>query len=267
MKLKYDKLNANLRRLLAACLLISVLMLALPVAAEAKAPEILEITQAEQGYLNVSWTDTGADSYTVYWEQYMGEFDSPAQNLAYRYTVAEVSRANARVSYVPGIDCYIIIRDSNDNWAHEKFESLYAPSFSDGNWTSGIKKLTLKPRKQESSGRYKDYKSFSAAEIESGTRWGMYISYQCPSLATPRYFHEVVTFTDPNGYAAVLGDKTQEYGNSSRGAYYTYFYDYFDMVPYFSYQEMIYGTVPAGTYTWTLYWNGMYVNSNTFAVQ
>lgn len=268
MKHQYANSIATSKSLWAVCLLIGILLLALPAMASSQAPDILAITPTDDGHLNVSWTDTGASSYTVYWEQYVDDFGTNAQQLAYRSTEAEVSRTNARITYVPGIPCYVLVRDSNDNWAYDLYKPGGAPGFQDGNWTSGIKKLQLKPRKQNSNGKYKNYSSFSAAELDSGSNsWGMYISYDCPSLADPRTFHEVVTFTNPDGYATVLVDKTEEYGQSSRGSYYTYYYDFFSMTPYFSYQQALYGSVPTGKYTWTLYWNGMYVNSGTFNVK
>lgn len=223
--------------------------------------EITSVTMLEDGYLSVKWTDTGADEYNVYWLQ-----SSSEENLEHMGTF---STTRAEISYIPGVNCEIAVIDSKDNFAYEELRPGRAPDFQDGNWTSGIKKVTLKPRKALGAGKYKDYAAFPLDEMKDLTdEWGLYISYQCPSLATTRYFHEMMTVTDPYGDITILHDRTEEYGNNSRGEYYNYYYNLYSLSWYFDWLSRTHdGMIPRGDYTWSLYWDGMYVNSSTFAVK
>lgn len=223
--------------------------------------EITSLTMIENGYLSVKWTDTGADSYDVYWVQ-----SSSAGNLEHMGTF---TATRADISYIPGVNCEIAVMDSKNNYASKAFHPGEAPAFQDGKWTSGIKKLTLKPRKALDSGKYKDYAAFPADEMKGLTEeWGLYISFQCPSLATTRDFHELMTVTDPYGDVTILHDRIEEYGKSSHGSYYKYYYNLYSLTWYFKWLTSRYDEIiPRGEYTWSLYWDGMYVNSATFSVK
>lgn len=228
---------------------------------EDKSLEITSVTMLEDGYLSVEWTDTGADEYDVYWLQSSGE-ENPQH-------MGTFSAACAEISYVPGVNCEIVVTDSKDNSAREELRPGKAPDFQDGNWTSGIKKVTLKARRALGAGKYKDYAAFPLDEMEDSTdEWGLYISYQYPSLAATRCFHEMMTVTDPYGNITILHDGTEEYENHSRGEYYNYYDHLYSLSWYFDLLSRTHdGIIPRGNYTWSLYWDGMYVNSSTFAVK
>lgn len=251
---------------MALCLLAGLLM-AMPAMAAEAAPDILEITPDGKGNLNVKWTDTGVGSYAVYWEHRVDEFDAKAQVPAYRDIPVETGATSAAITYVPGLPCYVIVCDSEDNWACKAYTPDEAPAFRDGNWTSGIRRLTLTPR-QRSGSRYKNALSFSAETLNAGREnWGLNIIYECPSLASPRTLHEVYTITDPNGYTAIIRDTMQEYGANDYGVHHPCEYDFFELMPYFDYQKAVYSSVPTGEYTFTICWNGMYVADKTFTVE
>ena len=143
----------------------------------------------------------------------------------------------------------------------------------DGKLKSSSIKVSWKYRYMESGMAYEDARSlskFSAAEMmtnmtNSGYRYGLYYRIDLPQLAKSRNFYTTIAFYTPNGFASaeVSGDTSYSSFNNASGSYCAWHCagtGFFDLL----YEKN--GTIPTGTYTVELFWDGMFVKSTTFTV-
>lgn len=95
----------------------------------------------------------------------------------------------------------------------------------------------------------------------SSKEYGFRYDVDYPQLAYSRTYFTQVVITAPNGYLETEVYKTATYGSEYAGKYW-------DMPGDWTFR-MIYdknSSVPSGTWTVELYWDGMFVNRSTFKV-
>ena len=165
------------------------------------------------------------------------------------------------------------MKDSNGVKTSRTLTLPTPSSFVDGKLKASSIKVSKKYRYMESGMAYEDAKSlskFNAAEMmtnmsNSGYRYGLYYRIDLPQLAKSRNFYTTIAIFAPNGFAMsiVAADATYSSFNNAPGSYCTWSCigtDFFSLL----YEKN--GTIPTGTYTVELYWDGMFVKSTNFTV-
>ena len=232
-------------------------------------------------------TDTGR--YTITWEdsanagpyqltyQYVDE-SSNAVQCNFWAGPSEKDSTTTSKSYtylylIPGKTYKFTVEDSKGVKTSRVITLPTPSSFVDGKLKSSSIKVSWKYRYMESGMAYEDARSlskFSAAEMmtnmtNSGYRYGLYYRIDLPQLAKSRNFYTTIAFYAPNGFASaeVSGDTSYSSFNNASGSYCAWHCagtGFFDLL----YEKN--GTIPTGTYTVELYWDGMFVKSTTFTV-
>ena len=232
-------------------------------------------------------TDTGR--YTITWEdsanagpyqltyQYVDE-SSNAVQCNFWAGPSEKDSTTTSKSYtylylIPGKTYKFTVEDSKGVKTSRVITLPTPSSFVDGKLKSSSIKVSWKYRYMESGMAYEDARSlskFSAAEMmtsmtNSGYRYGLYYRIDLPQLAKSRNFYTTIAFYAPNGFASaeVSGDTSYFSFNNASGSYCAWHCagtGFFDLL----YEKN--GTIPTGTYTVELYWDGMFVKSTTFTV-
>lgn len=232
-------------------------------------------------------TDTGR--YTITWEdsanagpyqltyQYVDE-SSNAVQCNFWAGPSEKDSTTTSKSYtylylIPGKTYKFTVEDSKGVKTSRVITLPTPSSFVDGKLKSSSIKVSWKYRYMESGMAYEDARSlskFSAAEMmtnmtNSGYRYGLYYRIDLPQLAKSRNFYTTIAFYTPNGFASaeVSGDTSYSSFNNASGSYCAWHCagtGFFDLL----YEKN--GTIPTGTYTVELFWDGMFVKSTTFTV-
>ena len=97
---------------------------------------------------------------------------------------------------------------------------------------------------------------------QSATSFGARINLEYPQLARERQYSMLIAITNPNG--DVIVDKVSE--DILYRGHYMYYWNFYTFDEYFDIMSDAYGTVPTGTYTWSLYYDGRFVTSDTFRI-
>lgn len=225
--------------------------------------KITRITDNGDGTVTVRWTDSAADGpYNVHkLQKFTDDFDDDLDSAIGSFICAEDTSAKMAVidTLVPGVDYWIIVEDADGDYVYEEYDAGSLPRFYEFNTDISIQ---LKYRRNNA---YEEVTSFSASDFNrnrSNTTYGAYIRLDYPQLARARQYRYLVSITDPSGEVIVdaLGDM-----ELSRGRSYTY-WTYYSLDWYLSLLADEHGSLPVGTYTWSLYYDGMFVSSQTFRV-
>ncbi|MBQ2953679.1 MAG: zinc ribbon domain-containing protein [Clostridia bacterium] len=221
------------------------------------------ISLNDDGSLQVSWTD-GANNapYNLYVLQKRSNSyasDSiqvvPAQLCQQDvYTTSAVADM-----VVPGSDYWIIVEDKNGNTTYKAYDGGTTPRFNEFSVKANIE---LKYCRDNA---YEEVYAFSASDIrryQNSTSYGAYIQLDYPQLARERQYTMLIAITSPNGDVVVdaVGEDILYRGN------YNYYWNFYTFDEYFSIMIDAYGTMPTGTYTWSLYYDGLFVTSDTFRI-
>lgn len=225
--------------------------------------QITKITENGDGSLSVRWTDTDGNApYDVYYVQLRSDdFDADVEVGTGYWTCAEdlTTRSATISNAVPGQDYWIVVANKNGDYVYQAFYAGTVSRFYEFNTDISI---ILKYRR---NGAYTEVGSFSASDIarnKGNTTYGAYIRLDYPRLARARNYAYMVAITAPNGEVVLDGYGTMEL---SAGRSYTYWNDY-SLDWYFDILTQYYGTVPTGTYTWSLYYDGLFVSSQNFRI-
>lgn len=225
--------------------------------------EISKITNNGDGTVTVRWTDSAAKGpYNVHkLQKFSNNFDADLDAAIGSFICAEDTPSRTAVidTLVPGVDYWIIVENANGDYVYEAYDAGSMPRFYEFNTDVSIQ---LKYRRNNA---YEEVNSFSASDFNrnrSNTTYGAYIRLDYPQLARARQYRYMVSITDPSGEVIVdaLGDM-----ELSRGRSYTY-WTYYSLDWYLGLLADQHGSLPVGTYTWTLYYDGMFVSSQTFRV-
>lgn len=228
--------------------------------------EITRVTNNGDGTVTVNWRTNGTSGpYEVYYAQkfssnYLNDREHelstglwPAtEDNSFYGTSATVDRL------IPGQEYWIVVFDSDDNSAHYSYRPGPAPNFPDF-----PTKITLQLKSRTGSS-YAEHRSFSARDIigNSNTEYGFYVKLEYSQLARAREYLGHAAIIAPNG-VVFTDELLNVYLPNGRSYSYITFYslDWF-----FSIMEKYFDEIPVGTYQWALYYDGMYVNTQTFTV-
>ncbi len=233
-----------------------------------------EITLADNlsyygGWTTINWTSTDGGSHIIYLEAINnGEAPQDVWNLG---TTSANSIQTQRC--VPGKAYRVTVCDEQSYILAEKDYWLpQAPTFEDGKLKNTSVKISTEFRSYPASNleNWKKIKSLSSADIISGADsasmyYGMKYQMRMPTLVKPRTFFVTLVYEAPNGFLYV--DKAQDitFDKVSGGCRTIWWniagVDFFDSLYHTT------GVVPIGTYTATLYWDGMWVNTLEFSVR
>jgi len=225
--------------------------------------KITKITDNGDGTVSMRWNDSGSNSpYCVYsLQKFSDDFEADLDAALGTFTCAEdlYSRTVVLDTLVPGVDYWLIVEDCNEDYTWEEYEASTLPRFYEFNTDISIQ---LKYRRNNA---YEEVTSFSASDFNrnrSNTTYGAYIRLDYPQLARARQYRYMVAISDPTGEVVVdaLGDMELDRGRS-----YTY-WTYYSFDWYLSLLADEHGSLPVGTYTWSLYYDGMFVSSQTFRI-
>ena len=225
--------------------------------------KITKITNNGDGTVTVRWSDSASDGpYNVHkLQKFTDDFDDDLDAAVGSFICAEDSSSKMAVidTLMPGVDYWIIVEDADGDYVYEEYDAGSLPRFYEFNTDISIQ---LKYRRNNA---YEEVTSFSASDFNrnrSNTTYGAYIRLDYPQLARARQYRYLVSITDPSGEVIVdaLGDM-----ELSRGRSYTY-WTYYSLDWYLSILADEHGSLPVGTYTWSLYYDGMFVSSQTFRV-
>jgi len=229
---------------------------------------ITSVKRNGDGTCTVKWTGTRTSTpYKVYYAQktaYSYTSETLQDNYTGRWHAVDSSDnkfygTSATVDrLIPGQAYWIIVEDANGTQDIYEYTPGKAPGFPDFPTDLSIQ---LKSRTGSS---YKEHTSFSASEIarSSNTEYGAYIRLDYSMLAREREYLGHVAITAPNG--AVITDGLVDIF-LPRGRSYSYF-SFYSLDDFFEIMIDQFGEVPTGTYEWSLYYDGMYINTTTFRV-
>lgn len=232
--------------------------------AKPSALEVTSVSNQGSGQVKISWTDSSFNGpYTVcYMVNMSGDFDTDYDTTTGLWTVAKdvTGTSTTTNKLIPGQDCWIVVFDNDDNYTVYDYN---APAYNHFPEFGTDISIQLKTRTGTS---YHEYDAFSSADIASNSgskAYGAYIRLNYPQLAKARLYDCMVTITSPRGETIVDTITDMEL---SSGRSYTY-WNFFSFDWYFNILTKYYGKVEPGTYTWTMFYDGMFVNSQTFRIK
>ncbi len=218
----------------------------------------------DHGRVTVSWTDTeNRQPYTV---AYRYVDDSAPQDLILG---ADDLTSNwfTIENLIPGKTYLVVVFDADDQMIYESYVLPEVEEFTDGELTASSVEGWVEPICKGSSDEWADAAHLSelkASEIISsrGTyEYGFEYNIRHGVLPNPReYFTQCMIYA-PNGYVISTIGSDVEYGADQSDGQKFIRPSLFDRV----YDRT--GEIPAGTWTFELYWNGMFVNRSTFTLQ
>ncbi len=219
----------------------------------------------DKGRVTVTWTDSeNRQPYTVC---YTYEGGSAVQTY-YRASSDVRTKSYTFEALIPGKTYKITIIDANNQSISKTYRLPTPTEFADGKLKASSIKIGIEPRYKGVSDAYEKARKISAlkaSEIVSNRgkyEYGVRYTIDYPQLAYSREYLTHIALIAPNGYAESEVWSTQAYGSEYINLYWYLLGPWtFDKI----YEQN--GTVPAGTWTLELYWDGMFVNRSTFTVQ
>lgn len=218
--------------------------------------EITGMEVGEDGRVTLTWQDAANNGpYTVYYELL------ESAPVPFGWTAAEdVAETTLTLPQLaPGVSYVFIVADASGNQVEQVY---YAAQPEDGNEIGARIRFKTMRRHDRTSKQT----TWSAAEIaeDNDYRHGLYLRLTYSPLKKTRYYAFCVAVEAPNGFADVIfsGDLELSHGKSQVPVW-----GFVGMDDYFSYLERYYGGVPTGEYTVTMYFDGGYVDSETFTVK
>ena len=159
---------------------------------------------------------------------------------------------------VPGMNYWIIVRDAKGRLDYHPHIPGAASSFTD--FPVDVA-LQLRSRR---SGACEEHAAFSAGRIaaDSDVLFSADVLLTYPALVSGRDFTMLLCITAPNGAVmTVHGADICLPGGSA-----AFHLAFCDMTAYFRQLAARFGSIPAGEYTCSLYFDGMFVSSQSFRV-
>ena len=225
-----------------------------------------EITNARlnnDGTVTINWDDSASNGpYKIKYMYYVnGDYYSAEQSKHLIYTQEDSWNAKTytMTNLAPGTWYWILVYDADDNMT----KYAYRPSVA-SNFKEFTVKISMDYRSRKGSNT-KNISTFSARDIKNRPKYtyGAYIKLTYSQLKKARHYVGHVAISAPDG--TVLTCEYWDDFDFSAGRSYTYWTLYsFDTA--FDNAEKLYGEVPVGKYTWSLYFDGKFVNSYQFKV-
>ena len=234
-----------------------------PTPAPARDFEITGARLNNDGTVTINWDDSaGKGPYKIKYKYYVnGDFYSDEQRKHLNYLEADNWNAKTYTltHLVPGTWYWIMVFDEDDNVATYAYRPSTEPNFKE----FGVK-ISMDFRSRKGSNT-KNISTLSATDIKNRPKYtyGAYIKLTYSQLKKERHYVGHVAISAPDG--TVLTCEYYDDFDFSAGRSYTYWTLYsFDAA--FDNAETLYGEVPVGKYTWSLYFDGKFVNSYQFKV-
>lgn len=264
--MKYSVLHRILTVMMVALLLFSCLSTA---SAAGTTVNILSSASYFKGTATISWSTTGSEPsiYYVFAQAiYHGSSEQALMSLG-----ATTTHLIQTTSLAPGISYEITVTDNNFNILGTGICNVpNVPNFEDGKLKDTSIKISVTKRQLTlSTQKYKDIKKLSGTEIsnsfDSGeVYYGVKYQMRMPQLAKPRGYFGTLVFESPNGFVYVDKAMDMTFDRVNNG-YQTLWWEIAGVEFFYQLKNTV-GSIPAGTYTIRLYWDGMFVNSITFDV-
>ena len=219
----------------------------------------MEVTSAvlnEDGTVTVTWVDEADNGpYSVFYEL----LESAPVPFGWTAEVGLNGTSATLTRLVPGVSYIITVQDSKGQFASIAY---YAPVPGTENAIGA--KLNYRGAKHANGRIINTLDNFSASEIalDNGIEHGLYLRLNYSTLAKTRHYTFQVAVTAPNEFTDVILCGTLElpHGKSELPAWNIPVDEYFDLL------QNYYGSIPAGDYTVTLYFNGQVVHAVTFPI-
>lgn len=223
---------------------------------------INRITVHDKGVTTVEWIDTeNKGPYKVCYEFWVE--DEYTGDKQFKQTRWVATRDCEGKSYelqhlVPGVHYWITVFDKDGEMAKVAYKPRNAEKFTESTVTA-----TMEPRARMGTEIF-ELDSFSAMATEDASddkEFGLYLRFDHDKLPQDRVFRAVISIAAPDG--TVFIDMLDKEFDIAAGRTYT-FWSFYNLNSYFASVENMYKSIPTGTYTLSLYLDGMYVTSGTF---
>lgn len=233
--------------------------------------ELNPTVSSNKGRVTVSWTDSSNNSpYTVAF-QYIG-----SGNVTQPFYWANGDKSGSTTysksftidHLIPGKTYRIEVEDRSGASITRTYTLPTPASFIDGKLKASSIRVKIAPRQKNSSSDYSSassIRSLRSTDIISnrGSKdYGFRYDINYPQLAYSRTYYTQVAITAPNGYVECEVHDDIQYGSEYSGHCWYLIGDWtFRMI----YEKN--SSIPTGTWSVDLYWDGMHVNQSTFSVQ
>lgn len=223
----------------------------------------------DKGNATISWTVEGdeAPAYRVF--AMVARHGTAKQTMFYLGETKSHSFQTPRL--VPGYTYAVYVTDEDVSFLEERAYTIpEAGTFEDGKLKNTSVDITTVFRKKDSGGNYTKVNKLSAQEIMNALdkgkeTYGMKYTMKMPTLAKKRTYTMVLWFESPDGY--VCADKWQDYTFERVADGYETVWFSLAGDNFFNFLYKANGSIPAGQYKVTLFWDGLWVNTTTFDVR
>lgn len=258
------------RRILMAILVVLLLFPCLSTAlAAGTSVSVSGSVSYDKGTATISWSTTGSEPSSYYVFAQATNHGSSEQAMIRLGETA--THSIQTTSLAPGVQYEITVTDNVFNILGTGTCSMpNVPDFEDGKLKNTSVKISVKNRQMNlSTQKFKDIKKLSGEEIsnsfESGDfYYGVKYQMRMPQLAKARGFFGTLVFESPDGFVYVDKAMDMTFDRVNNG-YQTLWWEIAGVEFFYRLKNAV-GSVPAGTYTIRLYWDGMFVNETTFKV-
>lgn len=224
-----------------------------------------------KGRATVSWIDSANNApYEVAFKCVEGENVSHPSYWAGGDQASSTTYSTSFVIdyLIPGKTYIIKIYDCNNQMISETYTIPSASTFVDGTLSASSINISLEPRYKAHGAS--DLSATDTSELQASTimsnmnsrEYGFRFDINYPQLAYSRTYYTQIAFIAPNGYTECEVHELVDYEKAySRICY--------EMIGEWTFAKIyeLNSTIPSGTWTVELYWDGMFVKRNTFIVQ
>ena len=227
---------------------------------------VTSVKSTGDGAVEIKWDD--ADAYELVLVPKMSD-DFDADLAAYGVIVGETEGRTKVVIYMiaPGQSYWVYTRKANgDATAPYAYKAAKAPDFTDFKNPVHFTKWVLLEKTMQ--GKYNTLDYYPSWDMETALQegtssYGVRLQYEWPKLKNARSYLCQVVIMSPDGDKYGFNAFQQELPAGYAAAY----NDYLPLDDYFEYLLEQRGSIPVGTYRFTLYWDGQNVCSETFKVR
>lgn len=227
-------------------------------------PALADVTAVRDlgdGSVEVRWDD--ADAYELRYVPKTGD-DYQADLDTYGYLYEDIDGKSKVVMYhfAPGQSYWVTTNSSSTPYA---YKAARAGNFTE--WRTAPKVTSFVLREKSMEGKFQAVDYFYSNDIEKSgnmTSYGIKWQMTYPQLKNPRSFLWQIVITTPDDIRYVYiadGGLTLPAGRSWIED------DYREMDTFFNAMLDTRGEIPIGTYTFSIYWDGLHACSATFKVR
>lgn len=242
-----------------------------PTEAPSRVFEINTTASVNKGKVTVSWTDTSSlGPYQVAYEYVGGTATQSSFWGGGDESSSTVSTKKFVFSkLIPGKTYIIRVWDANKKLVSATITIPSQGSYKDGSLQAKNVNVTITPKYENDKGTIFNVSELKASNIvdylKKGTRsYGIRYEFTVPKATKKLSYYVQLLFRAPNGYGYTENNVQENYDTTggAENRFWkctgTYFFK-------FLYEKN--DSIPTGTYTVEMYWDGMLVNTSTFQVK